>query len=257
MNFKIIIIEDEQLAVQRLKRLLQELPDDSFEIAAVLSSVKDSLAWFNDHDYSDIDFMFSDIQLTDGVSFEIFEKVQITFPIVFTTAFDEYLLQAFKTNGIEYLLKPFTAKDVEQAVSKFKMIVRQKEAPIQSKLSLKELYYQLQNNNYPTFITYSKDTIIPIKSETIVYFILSCQIVSAYGEQRKWVLSESLNQIEEKLPAHHFYRANRQIIINRKFIDRIENYFGGRLLIKMKCNQKDDIIVSKDNCKSFKDWLQE
>jgi len=255
MEFKIIIIEDEALALSRLKRLLAE-QTDSFEVVAELTSVQEALQWFSTNDYTKISLIFADIQLNDGISFETFNKINLSIPIIFTTAFDQYLLQAFKTYGIEYLLKPFDSKDIASAIQKYKAISQHKS---DQKLDTKQyidFFRQFQPTNFPTFISYNREQIIPIKSENMVYFSLFHQIVYAFDEQKKWVLNESLNQIQEKLPSYHFYRANRQIIVNRKYIGLIENYFGGKLIIKLTHQQHEEIIISKDNAKSFKDWLQ-
>lgn len=255
MNIKIIIIEDENLAISRIKRLLNQL-DDTFEIITEIAGVKEGLHWFIANPNTPTDLIFSDIQLLDGLSFEIFEKIKITTPIIFTTAFDEYLLKAFKTYGIEYLLKPFSSDDLTIAVNKFKALQRGTSA--QSSIAdnrLKEFIKGLEQPQFPTFISYSKEKIIPIKSEDIAYFSLEHLSVFAHTANNKWFLTESLNQIQEKLPHHHFYRANRQSIIQRKYIKEIDNYFNGRLKVALSI-ENEEILISKDNCKDFKDWLQ-
>jgi DNA-binding LytR/AlgR family response regulator len=254
MLLNILIIEDESLAVSRLKRLLGNLEDD-VAILAELSSVRDSCAWFSQNFSAKIDLIFSDIQLEDGISFEIFEKISPPAPVIFTTAFDEYLFKAFKTYGIDYLLKPFSVQDLQTAVEKYKFLTK-KNIPA----SLPDNFFALiakQNlQNFPTFISYQRDKIFPIKSEEILYFSLNNQAVFAFEQKNKWLLNETLNQIQEKLPPYFFFRANRQQIIQRKSIEEIAVYLGGRLKIKLKMPQHEEIIISKDNCKSFKDWLQ-
>jgi len=252
---KIIIIEDENLAINRLKRLLNEL-EDSFEVVAEIKSVKDGLFWFSENHQSQIDLVFSDIQLLDGLSFELFEEIKITTPIIFTTAFDEYLLKAFKTYGIEYLLKPFSIKDLASAILKFKNLKKENLSQnLFSENIYKHFFKDYKQLSFPTFISYIRENIVPIKSEDVAYFSLDHQSIFAHTEKNKWLLNESLNQIQEKLPNYHFYRANRQIIIQRKYIQVINNYFGGRLKINLTLEHQE-ILISKDNCKSFKDWLQ-
>lgn len=255
MNIKVIIIEDENLAISRLKRHLKEL-DDTFEIIIELKSVKQGLDWFGKNPTIQAELIFSDIQLLDGLSFEIFEKIDLITPIIFTTAFDEYLLKAFKTYGIEYLLKPFSADDLTFAVNKFKTL--KKEVSKENSLleaSFNQFIKSFEQPKSPTFISYIKEKIIPIKIEEIAFFSLNHQSVFAHTEKNKWLLNESLNQIQEKLPQNNFYRANRQIIIQRKYIKEIDNYFSGRLKVKLTINH-EEILISKDNCKDFKDWLQ-
>jgi two-component system response regulator LytT len=255
MNIKIIIIEDENLAISRLKRLLNGL-DDNFEIITKIKSVREGLDWFSKNKNIQIDLIFSDIQLLDGISFEIFDKISVITPIIFVTAFDEYLLKAFKTCGIEYLLKPFSIEDLTIAIEKFKVL--QKRNLIQNTYAddkLKQILINIEQIKFPTFVSYIKEKIIPIKSEDIAYFSLNNQCVFAYTEKKKWLLSENLSQIQPKLPCYHFYKANRQTIIQRKFIKEIDNYFNGRLRVKLII-ENEEILISKDNCRDFKDWLQ-
>ena len=251
---KIVLIEDEELALSRIKRLLSKL-EDTFEILVELKSVKDALIWFSKNTNTKIDLIISDVQLSDGISFEIFDTIKLPIPTIFTTAYDEYMLKAFKTYGIDYILKPFSSEELEAAIHKYKTLIQDKSG-ISNPKSIDVSFSKNLQNNFPTFISYVKEKIVPIKSEEIAYFNLAYQVVFAYTENSKWALNESLNQIQEKLPEYYFYRANRQIIINRKYIDEIENYFGGKLKVKLKVKQGEDIIISKDNCKSFKDWLQ-
>jgi len=257
MTIKVIIIEDEQLAVGRLKRLLNEL-EDNIEVIAEIKSVHDGLDWFNVGENTTADLIFSDIQLLDGLAFEIFEKTKVTTPIIFTTAFDQYLLKAFKTYGIEYLLKPFSGDDLSAAIMKFKTWNRSDEIPAYfTEAALRSFIKGMEQPLWPTFIAYIKDKILPLKSEDIVYFSLSFQTVYAYTQdKKKWPLQESLNQIQERLPTSHFYRANRQILVQRKFIKEIANYFGGRLKLQLTI-EHEEILISKDNVKNFKDWLQQ
>lgn len=255
MNIKTIIIEDENLAIGRLKRLLNQC-DDTFEIITEIASVKNGFDWFDTNINTQFDLIFSDIQLLDGLSFEIFEKIKITKPIIFTTAFDEYLLKAFKTYGIEYLLKPFSYNDLAIAIDKFKALQRGNSTQNHVTTDrLKEFIKGIQQPQFPALVSYIKEKIIPIKSEDIAYFNLCHLSVFAHTEKNKWLLTESLNQIQEKLPQHHFYRANRQAIIQRKYIKEIHSYFNGRLKVKLTI-ENEEILISKDNCKNFKDWLQ-
>ena len=256
MTIKIIIIEDENLAISRLKRLLADLTDD-FIIVQEIKSVQEGVQWFLENSDHSADLIFSDIQLLDGLSFEIYEKLEINTPIIFTTAFDEYVLKAFKTCGIEYLLKPFSIEELTAAIKKFKVLINastndRTELPNK----LKHLIHKLATNEFPTLIAYVKEKLIPINTADILYFSLDTQCVFAHTLKNKWSLHESLNQIQEKLPTHYFFRANRQYIVNRKYIQAIANDFNGKLKIELVA-PREDIVVSKDNAKNFKDWLQQ
>lgn len=255
MILKVVIIEDEPLAIKRLKRLLSEL-SDSFEVISELNSVKQATDWFSSNSSSAYDLIFSDIQLLDGIAFEIFEQTEPQKPVIFITAFDEYLMKAFKSYGIDYILKPFALHDLENAVRKYKQIFQNSALSMPPNIYAQIIQNLHQQASFPTFLTYFKEKIRLIKSEDIAYFSLDYQSVFAHDDRNRWLLNESLNQIQDKLPARHFFRANRQFIIHKKYLKEIENYFGGRLKLILTVDHPE-ILISKDNAKSFKDWLQE
>jgi two-component system, LytTR family, response regulator LytT len=251
---RVIIIEDERIALRKLKKLLHEI-DAEIEIVAELESVYEAKKWFQSHVLSEIDLLFSDIQLSDGLSFEIFETVHLKLPVIFTTAFDEYALKAFKLNGVDYLLKPIQKEELRDALDKFKQT---KSLYSQNQLSdIQKLINEFQQTTVknPSFICFQNDRLIPIACGNVAYFYIQNLIVYAVVENTHYVLEETMDEIEKRLPQQQFFRANRQFIIQKKYILNAEIYFNNRLLVKLSIKTPEDIIISREKTTSFKSWL--
>ncbi len=251
---KVIIIEDESIALRKLKKLIEEISPE-IEIVAALESVFDAKKWFEINSLSEIDLMISDIQLSDGLSFEIFENVKLKLPIIFTTAYDEYALKAFKLNGVDYLLKPIQKEELRQAIEKFKQT---RQLNSQNHLvDLQLLMNQLQHSSskYPSFISYQKEKLIPITSENIAYFYIQNLNVYAVIDKIEYVLEDTMDEIEKRLPPNLFFRANRQFIIQKKNISNAEIYFNNRLLVHLSIQSQSEIIISREKVAIFKNWL--
>ena len=251
---KIIIIEDEKLALQKIKRLLNSLEED-FQILMEITSVEEGFNFFKNDTTRQADLIFSDIQLSDGLSFQIFEKYPTNTPIIFTTAYDEYALKAIRGTGIDYLLKPFTKADLKIAIKKYKNL---KEKLSNQQGNILQLLDHFQNNKpeFPNFISYFKDKIIPISSKEVSCFFIENQLSFALHNSKKSPLNETLDNIQKRLPERYFFRANRQHIIRREYIQSIEHYFNGKLLVTMKTPLLSSIIISKEKSASFKKWLE-
>jgi len=250
----IVIIEDERIAIRKLKKTIGEI-DSEIQIVAELESVYDAKKWFQSHKLTEIDLVFSDIHLSDGLSFEIFENIDLEIPIVFTTAYDDYALRAFKLNGVDYLLKPIQKEELEKAISKFRQI---KLRYAQNQLvDIKSLMIQFQQpkSSFPSFISYQKDRLLPLESEKIAFFYINNLIVYAVIENDKFVLGDTMDEIERRLPSQFFFRANRQFIVQKKFISNAEIYFNNRLIIHLNIKTPEEIIISREKVSTFKDWL--
>ncbi len=250
----VILIEDEGIALRKLKKIILEIAPETV-ILAELESVLDAEKWFGQNRNVAIDLIFSDIQLSDGLSFEIFEALNTQLPIVFTTAYNEYALRAFKLNGVDYLLKPIQKEELEKALNKFKQT-----QPSYSNDQLFQLQQLMQQFKHPvkvnpTFISYIKDQMIPFQAESVAYFYTSNQVVYAVTEQREFVLNEKLEEIEKRLPYELFFRANRQFIIQKKFVANAELYFNNRLIVHLKLKTPEKIVISREKAGAFKDWL--
>ena len=250
----IIIIEDESLALKKIKRLFNAL-DMDFSIIAEIKSVEQGLHFSEKDLFKQADLIFSDIQLSDGLSFQIFEKYPTHTPIIFTTAYDEYALKAFQVSGIDYLLKPFQKEDLESAIKKYQNF-KSKLSNHQS--SILQLLDQFQQSNhvFPNFISYFKDKIIPINSQKVSCFFIENQVVFAIYGTQKSPLNDTLDKIEKRLPEHHFFRANRQHIISRESIKSIEHFFNGKLKVQLNTAFISSVTISKEKSSLFKRWLE-
>jgi two-component system LytT family response regulator len=254
---KVVLIEDEAIAMRMLRNIIQSV-NNKIEIVAELESVAEAQLWFQNNSIEDIDIIFSDIQLSDGLSFEIFEKLSIKLPIIFTTAYNEYAIRAFKVNGVDYLLKPIQEADVAQALKKFE------QSNVQyNKIQLTDLQQLMRSFQVPpvvinpTFLAYQKDKIVPVQSDNISWINTQNQVVTVVmNNNHKLHLDETLEEIEKRLPTHSFFRANRQYIISRKAVVEAELYFNNRLSVKLNPPAPESVIISREKVSQFRNWLQ-
>ena len=250
---KVVIIEDESIAIRKLKKLLYEINSD-IKVIAELESVLDAKEWFRQPLSQEIDLCFSDIQLLDGLSFEIYEDIDANFPIIFTTAYDEYALRAFKLNGVDYLLKPIQKEELVKALQKFEKT--RKQTSNNQSIDFQQVIKHFQQSlTSPSFISYYKDKIIPLPCENIAYFYAQNHIIYALVDKNEYVLDNSMEEIESRLPEFNFFRANRQFIIQRKFILNAEQYFNNRLMVHLSVKTPESIIISREKTSLFKKWL--
>lgn len=251
---KIVIIEDEKLTAKDLVRTIQSV-DPSAEIVSVLHSVEDALAYFEEA--RTMDLIFSDIQLGDGLSFEIFEKSEIKVPIIYCTAFNQYALEAFKTLGIDYLVKPFSTATVEKALEKYRTMKHALQAPREDYADLISALKK-QMNPAPastSVIVQQGDKIIPLKVENIALFYIDKERVFAHTfEGKKLLLSQKLNDLEQSYP-NKFFRANRQFLVNRKAVKEASHYFNRKILVHLTIPFDTQILVGKLKVSAFLSWL--
>lgn len=252
----VLIIEDEKAAVRNLKVLLSEIAPE-MEILAVNDSIKESIEWFQKHPMPELIFM--DIHLADGSAFEIFEHVAITCPVIFTTAYDEYALKAFKVNSIDYLLKPIGKHDIEKALDKLRSIQASLVSRQNYGTNLKAIIHSLQQEeNYKThfLISAKGDKLIPVSVESILFFYIEEGVVKAYTEEQKeYIFSETLDELSDCLNPNHFFRVNRQYIIARKAVKDMDLWFNSRLSVNLKISTPERILVSKAKVAEFKKWF--
>jgi len=248
----IIIIEDEKPSARRLQRMLTEL---QMEAEVMLHSVEESIEWFQNNEHPDL--IFLDIQLSDGLSFEIFETIDINSAVIFTTAYDEYALQAFKLNSIDYLLKPIDDDDLERAVSKYK-----ERAPKQQSVTLdfndikKLLVNPIEREYKKRFSVKVGQHLKLITIDDIECFYSENKGTYAFTSQgRNYLLDTTLEQLENELEPHKFFRINRKFYVNVNAINDMVSYTNSRLQIKLNTYQEQDIIVARERVKDFKDWL--
>lgn len=250
---KVLIIEDEPAASDNLTYLLHAI-DNTIEVLEVLDSVKASTDFFSEPHGAELVFM--DIHLADGISFEIFERAKITIPVIFTTAYNQYSLKAFKFNSIDYLLKPIDKDELADALQQFKVQHQEKKLDEQQIKGLMELVRTEPKTYKTTFLVAHRDQLIPLKTENIAYFRIDTGIVKAITvENTSHTVDEKMEDIETDLNPRLFYRVNRQFIVSRDAIMNIKQYFNGKLIVVVNPVCDERIVVSKAKSKEFKDWM--
>lgn len=249
----VIIIEDEKPSARRLQRMLKSL---DVEAETMLHSVEESLEWFQNNEHPDL--IFLDIQLSDGLSFEIFETLDINSAVIFTTAYDEYALQAFKLNSIDYLLKPIDDDDLRNAVNKFKGRTPQKQAVTLDFNDIKKLLVNPIEREYKKrFSVKVGQHLKLINIEDIECIYSENKGTYAYtNEGRNYLLDLTLDQLEEELEPDVFFRVSRKFYVNINAIKDIISYTNSRLQIKLNHYNEQDIIVARERVKDFKNWLE-
>jgi len=248
---KALIIEDEILASKHLRQVLVEAGD--FEIITVLESIKETVKWFEKNPQPDIVFM--DIHLSDGSAFEIFNNIKITCPIVFTTAYDEYALKAFKVNSIDYLLKPIEVNEVQEALKKLRQLSTSEtmQAAINKLVSTFK-----KSSKYKThfLIPVKGDKLIPVQTNDLACFYVDTGTIKASTfEGKTYTLDFTLDELTELLDPEIFFRANRQYIISRKAIKDIDLWFNSRLSVNLNVTVPDKIVISRGRIPEFKTWF--
>lgn len=249
----VIIIEDEKPSARRLQRMLDNL---QIETDTMLHSVEESIAWFTENPHPDL--IFLDIQLSDGLSFEIFEALEINSAVIFTTAYDAYALQAFKLNSIDYLLKPIDEEDLAKAVDKYKARVpMQKSVVIDFDEIRKMLVNPLDRNYKKRFSIKVGQHLKLIAADDIECFYSENKGTYAYtSDGRNYLLDMSLEQLEPDLEPKVFFRVSRKFFVNVDAIKDMISYTNSRIQIKLKTFNEQDIIVARERVKDFREWLE-
>lgn len=251
----VLIIEDETAAAVNLKSILRSVMPDC-NVIDVLESIEESVDFFNDKSQPTPDLVFMDIHLADGESFRIFDSVEIQAPIIFTTAYDEYALRAFKVNSIDYILKPIKAEDLRHAIDKFTLLSGMERNDYKSRVNT--MIESSKRDSQRVFLVHFKDKIIPLSIDDIAFFYTSNEKVSAHtysGE--RYVIDRTLEVLQSLLPDDEFFRANRQFIVARKAVKDIAVWFGSRLSLNLSIETPEKIIISKARVPEFKQWLMD
>jgi DNA-binding LytR/AlgR family response regulator len=247
---KALVIEDEVLASRHLLRILDEI--GNIRVIEVLDTITSSVDWFRNHALPDLVFM--DIHLADGSAFQIFDHVTISCPIIFTTAYDEYAVKAFKVNSIDYLLKPVTRAAVEKALEKLKNLSGQN--PASSEIQ-QFLSFLRKERSYKThFLVHAKgDKLIPLVTKDIACILIEDGLVKAItADGKKFILENTLDELGNMLNPVEFFRANRQFIISRIAVREVSFYFNTRLSVDLKVSVPGKILVSKARVHEFRGW---
>lgn len=250
----IIIIEDEFRAAKSLQNLILDLRPES-KIMGVYDSIETSVEALSKEIMPDLIFM--DIQLSDGLSFEIFKAIDITCPIIFCTAFNQYMLDAFKSKGVDYILKPFSRDDISEALKKvdeLRKFFRKNELP--------DIESLLQKISQPagktSFLVFKNQKYTTIPTESIAYFYIHNEITHLVTfDKEQFQLSQPLGQVAEQVSGKQFFRINRQYLVSFKAVKEMEHYFQRKILVKLVIETPEKLLINKDKTHSFFSWLED
>lgn len=246
---KVLIVEDETAAYENLTAILKEIYP-AIEVVANTESVNQTVKWINNNPLPDLIFM--DIHLSDGLSFSIFDLIEVEAPIIFTTAYDEYAIQAFKVNSVDYLLKPINVEELKGALRKFNKRSRVEIVEYLDRLAQLSMGQPKKNK----LLVPRKDKLIPIKTDEIAYFYTTDKTTTVYLKNGiSYPYPKPLEQILKSLCSTDFYRANKQFIIARNSIKEITVWFDNRLYITLELEVPEPIYISKNKAAEFKEWV--
>lgn len=257
----VLIIEDEDLAVRKLRKLVAEV-DPTLSIQGVTVSIEDSVAWLQTNTPPDLIFM--DIELADGQSFEIFEQVDIRSRVIFTTSYDEYALQAFKVNSIDYLLKPIQREDLERSLKKLRDMTNGSEtvSAQAQPLNIEKLLRELQvgvgfNKEYrKRFLVKQAQKLLSVEVGDILYFYTDERFSFFKTRQnQKFLVDYTLDELDDLLDPNQFFRVNRGLIVTHNSVEQIQPYFGNRLALSLRPIYDKEALVSREKVSEFKKWM--
>lgn len=249
---KYLMIEDEKAAARNLKAVLEQVAPE-MELIDILDSVADAIDWFDTHPMPELVFM--DIHLADGSAFEIFDHTDITCPIIFTTAYDEYALRAFKVNSIDYLLKPIDKEEMRAALNKLNRL-HSTSSPEPDFLKLMQTLKRTENYKTHFLVPVKGDKLLPLAVSSISYFYINEGIVKAVTSQGKeYAINQTLDELAECLNPQSFFRANRQYLISKEAVKDIDLWFNNRLVVNLYSETPEKIIISKNRVGDLKEWL--
>lgn len=249
---KVIIIEDEKPAAEKLQKALAK-GNAAIEVSAVLGSIKEAVSWLQQNSMPEL--LFMDISLSDGLSFKIFDKVAINCPVIFITAYDEYWQEAFEHNSIDYLLKPVKQDKLELALRKYESLKQHFTANYQNLVNWQA--QQQQPGTYKKrFLVKRGGDYFSVKTQDISYFYATHKLVCMVDNKgQKYILDQSLTDIESQVDASSFYRVNRKYLVNMSAIKRIKVYPKSKLLLEVEPILPEEIVISQENVAAFKEWM--
>ena len=249
---RVIIIEDETPAANRLTKLLHAI-NDEVEVVARLDSIASAVQYFSSA--KNVDLVFMDIQLADGLSFDIFYQAKVKAPVIFTTAFDQYTLKAFKVNSVDYLLKPIDEKELRSAVEKYKELYHKKENDFSEKML--KMMQEMNTGKYKERLLVKRGQQLSyVKTEAMAFCYADGKLCYAVDfNNNKHLLENNLTQLEEQLQPNKFYRINRHLLVNIDAIKKVHTWLGGRLKLEILPSTTAETVVSRERVNGFKDWL--
>jgi DNA-binding LytR/AlgR family response regulator len=249
----ILIIEDEPQTARILKEIIEKI-EPGARIGGITESIMRSVEYLSAHQP---DLIFMDIQLADGLSFEIFSRVEVKCPVIFCTAYDQYTMQAFKSNGIEYILKPVKEEDIRAAFEKIKKLQQVFSQDKQVLTSIQQLFSVRKNYKSSILIRF-RESYIPVAIDSIAVFLLEDEVVYAYRfDQQKHAVFKPLDEIEASLDPSLFFRINRQTLLNRNAIREIQPYFNRKAIVKLPFKLNQQLVVSRLKVTPFMQWIEQ
>lgn len=250
---KVLIIEDEQITAERLDKMLQEI-DPEIQVIDILDSIEDSVEWFKTH--AEPDLLFLDIHLADGSSFEIFREVEVNCPVIFTTAYDQYAVDAFRVNSIDYILKPLKKQELTESLKKFRKYGK-REMPVPDYSKLTEMADVQQGNYKKRYMIRIGAQLKVVNIEDVAYFYIDQKIVYlATKDGHNYPIDQSLDSIENDLDPNRFFRINRGFIISIDSIEKMITYSKSRVKVRLNPPCEIESITSTDRSGPFKEWLK-
>ncbi len=250
----ILIVEDEELAVKKLQKTLAAV-DDTAVVLASTDSIKSTVEWLNDNPQPDLILM--DIELADGQSFEIFNLVDVKSPVIFTTSYDEYALKAFKVNSVDYLLKPIQKEELAAALTKYKKLQSNAKPDISLDNLVKELQQKLQPKEYrKRFLVKHGQKLVSVEVEDIAYFYSDGRLnFFKTKDNKKFVVDYTMDELEDMLDPERYFRISRSFYVSVNSIDKIDDYFGNRLVLGLIPEVDKEALVSREKVTEFKKWM--
>lgn len=250
----ILIVEDEELAVKKLQKTLANV-DPSANVVGVTDSIKGTVDWLQNNNSADLILM--DIELADGQSFEVFNQVEVKAPVIFTTSYDEYALKAFKVNSVDYLLKPVQTEDLQAALTKYKKLTDGKKADVNLESLVKQLQQQLQPKEYrKRFLVKHAQKLVSVDVEEIAFFYSDGRLnFFKTKDNKKYVVDYTMEELEDMLNPDQFFRISRSFYVAIDAIEKIDDYFGNRLILQLKPAVDKEALVSREKVSDFKKWM--
>lgn len=251
---KILIVEDEELAVKKLQKTLTAL-DVSSDVVGVTDSIRSTVDWLNENQQPDLILM--DIELADGQSFEIFNLTDVKSPVIFTTSYDEYALKAFKVNSVDYLLKPIQKEELQAALHKFQKLKADRKPDINLDGLVKELEQRLQAKQYrKRFLVKHAQKLVSVEIDEIGYFYSDGRLnFFKTIDNKKYVVDYTMDELEDMLDPEKYFRISRSFYVSANSIDKIDDYFGNRLILALKPPVDKEALVSREKVTDFKKWM--
>lgn len=251
----IIIIEDEVKTAKALGQLIMSIRPD-VTILSYIQSIDGAVSYLSENDQPDLIFM--DIQLADGLCFEIFKSVEVVSPVIFCTAFDDYAIEAFKSNGIDYVLKPFSRESITQAITK---VAELKNFFQRNRKALPDFEHLLnrniENKGKTGFLVFKNNKYITVQTENIAFFFIKYDTPTIMSfDKVEYPVTQSLDEVHKLLAPSQFFRINRQYLVNFKAIREVEHYFSRKLIVKLTIPTEEKLLVGKDKATAFLSWLE-